>query len=74
MLVVTRSVGERFVIGDEIIVTVVQVHGDSVTLGFRDRDGMPVHVKDMSDYDHRHQPASLRSNVPTERYACVDLG
>jgi len=74
MSVLTRNVGERFVIGDEVIVTVVQVHGDSVTLGFRDREDMPVHVADISDYDHRHQAANPRSDAPAERYACVDLG
>lgn len=74
MSVLTRNVGDRFVIGDEIVVTVVQVHGDSVTLGFRDRDGMSVHVEDIRDYDHRHPPASPRSSLRAERYACVDLG
>lgn len=73
MSVLTRNVGDRFVIGDEIIATVVHVHGDSVTLGFRDTNGMHVHVKDMDDYAHSHEPASPRS-LGAERYACVDLG
>jgi carbon storage regulator len=33
MLVLNRKVGERIVIGDEIIVTVVAVHGQQVRLG-----------------------------------------
>ncbi len=33
MLVLTRRVNERIVIGDDIVVTVLEVHGDQVRLG-----------------------------------------
>lgn len=33
MLALTRKIGERIVIGDNIIVTVVDVKGDSIRLG-----------------------------------------
>ena len=33
MLVLNRKIGERIVIGEEIIVTVVAVHGQQVRLG-----------------------------------------
>lgn len=33
MLVLSRKIGERIVIGDSIVVTVVRVQGDTVRLG-----------------------------------------
>ncbi|MBX6314565.1 MAG: carbon storage regulator CsrA [Isosphaeraceae bacterium] len=33
MLVLTRKVGERIYIGDQIVVTVVRIQGDKVRLG-----------------------------------------
>ena len=36
MLVLNRKVGERIVIGDEIVVTVVSVHGQQVRVGIQD--------------------------------------
>ena len=33
MLVLTRRINERIIIGDDIIVTVLEVHGDQVRLG-----------------------------------------
>ena len=33
MLVLTRRINERIIIGDDIIVTVVEVHGDQVRIG-----------------------------------------
>ena len=33
MLVLTRRVNERIVIGDDITVTVLEVHGDQVRIG-----------------------------------------
>ncbi|RIX30303.1 carbon storage regulator CsrA [Amnibacterium setariae] len=34
MLVLTRKKGERVMIGDDIVVTVIDVRGDSVRIGF----------------------------------------
>lgn len=33
MLVLTRRINERIVIGDDIVVTVLEVHGEQVRLG-----------------------------------------
>lgn len=33
MLVLTRKVGERIVIGDSVVVTVVEVQGEKIRLG-----------------------------------------
>ena len=33
MLVLTRRINERILIGDDIVVTVLEVHGDQVRIG-----------------------------------------
>ena len=33
MLVLTRRINERIIIGDDVIVTVLEVHGDQVRIG-----------------------------------------
>ena len=35
MLVLSRKPGEQIVIGEDIVITVVDVHGDRVRLGFQ---------------------------------------
>ena len=42
MLVLSRRVGEKIVIGDDIVVTVVEVHRDSVRLGVDAPRSVPV--------------------------------
>jgi carbon storage regulator len=43
MLVLCRKPGERVVIGNEIEVTVLEVRGDRVKLGFRGPAEVPIH-------------------------------
>jgi len=45
MLVLTRKVGERIAIGEnqEVVVTVVAIHGGRVRLGFEADASIPVH-------------------------------
>jgi len=33
MLVLTRKIGERLIVGDNIAITLVQIHGNQVRLG-----------------------------------------
>jgi len=44
MLVLTRKRGEATVIGDDITVTVLEVQGDRVRLGFSAPAGVPIHL------------------------------
>ncbi|HEY8590173.1 MAG TPA: carbon storage regulator CsrA [Naasia sp.] len=42
MLVLTRKKGERVMIGDDIVVTVIDVRGDGVRIGFDAPRGVPI--------------------------------
>ncbi len=42
MLVLTRKVGERILVGDEIAITVVRVTGGGVRIGIEAPNEMPV--------------------------------
>jgi carbon storage regulator len=43
MLVLTRKKQEAIVIGDGIVVTVVEIHGDRIRLGIEAPKNVPVH-------------------------------
>lgn len=49
MLVLTRKKGERVVIGDDIVVTIIDVKGDSVRIGFDAPRGLPVQRAEIID-------------------------
>jgi len=48
MLVLSRKVGERIVIGSNIVVTVIEVRGDRIKLGFVAPDEVPIHREEVS--------------------------
>jgi len=47
MLILSRKVGQRIVIGDSIEITVVQVRGDHVRLGITAPRSVVVHRKEL---------------------------
>ena len=47
MLVLSRKLGESIVIGNGITVTVVEVHGDRVRLGFTAPADVPIHREEL---------------------------
>lgn len=47
MLVLTRTPDQTIYIGDDIIVTVVQVRGNQVKLGIEAPDHIPVHREEV---------------------------
>ncbi|WP_210479791.1 carbon storage regulator CsrA [Naasia sp. SYSU D00948] len=42
MLVLTRKKGERVMIGDDIVITVIDIRGDGVRIGFDAPRGVPI--------------------------------
>ena len=47
MLVLTRRVGQSIVIGDDVVVTVLEVRGDSVRLGVEAPRAVEVHREEV---------------------------
>jgi carbon storage regulator len=47
MLILTRRPGERVVIGDEVLVTVMAVSGHTVRLGIAAPDGVPIYREEI---------------------------
>lgn len=47
MLVLSRNKGERIVIGNNIVLTVVDIRGDRVRLGFTGPTEVPIHREEI---------------------------
>jgi carbon storage regulator len=47
MLVLSRKKGEEIVVGGQITVTVLEVHGDRVKLGFSAPAEVPIHRREV---------------------------
>lgn len=43
VLVLTRKPGERVLIGDDIVITIIETRGDGVRIGFEAPRGVPIH-------------------------------
>lgn len=48
MLVLNRKKGERIVIGNSVFVTVLEVRGDRVKLGFEGPGEVPIHREELA--------------------------
>jgi carbon storage regulator len=62
MLVLSRKRDERIVIGDNIVITVVEVRGDKVRLGIEAPSEVPVHRQEVIDAMRR--ASEPQSNAP----------
>lgn len=60
MLVLSRKRDERIVIGDNIVITVVEVRGDKVRLGIDAPSEVPVHRQEVLDALRRHSDAQAK--------------
>jgi carbon storage regulator len=47
MIVIPRRVGESIVIGDSIVITVIEIRGDKVRLGIEHPPDVPVHRQEV---------------------------
>lgn len=47
MLVLTRRPGESVMVGDDVVITVLEVRGDVVRLGIRAPRSVPVHREEV---------------------------
>jgi carbon storage regulator len=60
MLVVTRARNESIMIGDDIIVTVVDIRGDKVRIGVHSPTEVPVHRLEVYEAIRRYQQEESR--------------
>lgn len=72
MLVLTRKVGERIMIGDEIVVTVVRLQGDTVRLGIAAPANVPVHREEVARQLSRSAGLGSATTEPRSLWAADD--
>ena len=60
MLVLTRKVDERIVIGDDVRITVLEIRGGKVKLGFECDGNVAVHRLEVYDRIRAERQAALR--------------
>jgi carbon storage regulator len=58
MIVIPRRVGESIVIGDSIVITVIEIRGDKVRLGIEHPPDVPVHRQEVFEALQRSARAS----------------
>jgi carbon storage regulator len=58
MLVLSRKRDERIVIGDNIVITIVDVRGDKVRVGIEAPAHVPVHRQEVADALKRNAPST----------------
>ena len=74
MLVLSRKRSESIMIGDDIIITIVEVRGDKVRLGIEAPRAMPVHRKEVYEAilrNEEHNRSLAKDNAsdkPTKIY------
>lgn len=64
MLVLSRHRDESIIIGDNIVITVVDVRGDKVRLGIDAPTDIPVHRQEVYDAIQRERQAGAANNTP----------
>lgn len=55
MLVLSRTEGQRVMIGDDIVVTVIRINSYQVRLGFEAPSGVPIHREEVVEAIKREQ-------------------
>lgn len=64
MLVVSRHRDESIVIGDSIVITIVDIRGDKVRIGIQAPGDVPVHRKEIYDAIVRHSAENPLDPTP----------
>ena len=64
MLVLSRKRDERIVIGDNIVITIVDVRGDKVRVGIEAPADVPVHRQEIADALKRNASPPPQPDTP----------
>ena len=65
MLVLSRQRDESIIIGDDIVITIVDIRGDKVRLGIEAPTQIPVHRREVYEAIQREQQVARGGNRPT---------
>ncbi len=68
MLVLSRNLGERIVIGNNIVLTVVDIRGDRVRLGFTGPAEVPIHREEVY---RRVEEEQAQQKLLSENCPCI---
>lgn len=66
MLVLSRQRDESIIIGDHIVITVVDIRGDKVRLGVEAPREVPVHRQEVYEAIQRENELKLRAQTPAK--------
>lgn len=67
MLILTRRVGENVVIGDDIVISVIEVRGDAVRIGIQAPRSVTVHREEVyRELQEANERAALSSDAAVE--------
>ena len=64
MLVLSRHRDESIMIGDDIVITIVDIRGDKVRLGIDAPQAIPVHRQEVFDAIHRENDQESAEAAP----------
>jgi len=64
MLVLSRHMDEQIVIGNDIVITVVEIRGDKVRLGVEAPREVPVHRREVYDAIKRQNEQDAERSKP----------
>jgi len=65
MLVLSRSKDQRIMIGDDIVITIVDIRGDKVRIGVEAPKEVPVHRREVYDAISRRSQPSSSTDTPS---------
>jgi carbon storage regulator len=67
MLILTRRPGERVVIGEDVLVTVMEVSGQTVRLGIAAPEGLPIYREEiwLAVKEENRAAAAAADELPT---------
>ncbi len=67
MLVLSRHIDESIMIGDDIVITVIDVRGDKVRIGIEAPQAVPVHRQEVYDAIKREEERKGKEAGKDER-------
>lgn len=65
MLILTRRVGEKLIIGDDVIVTILSLKGNQIRVGIEAPREIKVHRQEVFDRIKKEQERETLSVVPS---------